>query len=55
MIKFDKMVAKKHQKSVKKIFETHMKTLKKHNCEDTNSDSDSENEKLLHGRCWSRP
>ena len=35
---------KKHQKSVKKIFETCMKTLKKCNCKDTNSDSDSENE-----------
>ena len=44
MIKFDKMVAKKHQKSVKKIFETCMKTLKKCNREDTDSDSDSENE-----------
>ena len=29
---------------MKEIFETHMTTLKKRNCEDTNSDSDSENE-----------
>ena len=43
VIEFDKMVAKKCQKSVKKIFENHMKTLKKCNHEDTDSDSDSEN------------
>ena len=42
-MKFNKMVAKNVKKSVKDI-ETHMITLKKHNCEDTNSDSDSENE-----------
>ena len=28
---------------MKEIFETRMKTLKKHNSEDTDSDSDSEN------------
>ena len=38
------MVAKNVKKSVKEIFETHMKTLKKRNCKDTNSDSDSKNE-----------
>ena len=31
-------------KSVKEIFQTHMKTLKKCNCEDANSDSGSEHE-----------
>ena len=44
VIKFDKMVAKNVKKSVKKIFETHMKTLKMRNREDTDSDSDLENE-----------
>ena len=34
---------KKHQKSVKKIFETHMKPLKKCNHKDTDSDSENEN------------
>ena len=43
-IKFDKMVAKYIKKSVKEIFETRMKTLKKHNHEDTDSNSDSKNE-----------
>ena len=43
-MKFNKMVAKNAKKSVKEIFETHMKTLKKRNHEDTNSDSDSEHE-----------
>ena len=37
-------MAENGKKSVKEIFETHMKTLKKCNCKDTNSDSDSENE-----------
>ena len=39
-----KMVTKNIKKSVKEIFETHMKTLKKCNHEDTNIDSNSENE-----------
>ena len=43
-IKFDKMVAKNIKKSVKEIFETHIKTLKKHNLKETDSDSDSKNE-----------
>ena len=43
-MKFNKMVTENVKKSVKEIFETHMKTLKKHNHNDTNSDSDSENE-----------
>ena len=43
-MKFNKMVAKSVKKSVKEIFETHMKTLKKCNRKDTNSNSDSENE-----------
>ena len=43
-IKFDKMVAKNIKKSLKEIFETHMKTFKKCNREDTDSDSDSEYE-----------
>ena len=38
------MVAKNIKKSVKEIFETPMKTLKKCNHEDTDSDSDSKNE-----------
>ena len=29
---------------MKEIFETHIITLKKHNCEDTNSDSNSKHE-----------
>ena len=44
VMKFNKMVAKKIKKSVKEIFETHMKTLKKCNSEDTDSDSDSKHE-----------
>ena len=40
----NKMVAESVKTSVKEIFETHMKTLKKCTCEDTNSDSDSEQE-----------
>ena len=39
-----KMVTKNFKKSVKEIFETHMKTLKKCNQEDTDSDSDLEYE-----------
>ena len=46
-IKFDKMVAKNIRKSMKEIFETHMKTFKKRNHEDTNSDSDLECENYL--------
>ena len=38
------MVAKSVKKSVKEIFKTHMKTLKKHNCKDANSNSDLEHE-----------
>ena len=38
------MVTKNIKKSVKEIFETHMKTLKKHNHEDTNSNSNLEHE-----------
>ena len=38
------MMTKNIKKSVKEIFETHMKTFNKHNREDTNSDSDSKNE-----------
>ena len=38
------MVAKNIKKSVEEIFETRMKTLKKHNHEDTDSYSDSKNE-----------
>ena len=38
------MVAESVKKSVKEIFETHIKTLKKCSHEDTNSDSDSEHE-----------
>ena len=38
------MVAESVKKSVKEIFETHIKDLKKHSRKDTNSDSDSENE-----------
>ena len=44
VMKFNKMVAENVKKSVKEIFQTHIKTLKKHNCEDTNSNSDLENE-----------
>ena len=40
VMKFNKMVAKNIKMSVKEIFETHMKTFKKRNHEDTNSDSD---------------
>ena len=43
-IKFDKMVAKNIKKSLKEIFEARMKTLKKCNQEDTDSDSDSKHE-----------
>ena len=38
------MVVENVKKSVKEIFETHVETLKKHSCRDTNSDSDLENE-----------
>ena len=38
------MMTKNIKKSVKEIFESHMKTLKMCNCEDTNSDSDSKHE-----------
>ena len=38
------MVAESVKKSVKEVFETHMKTLKKHSGEDMGSNSDSENE-----------
>ena len=38
------MVTKNVKKSMKEIFEIHMKTLKKHNCKDTDSDSDSKHE-----------
>ena len=38
------MVAESVKKSVKEIFETHVKTLKKCSHEDTDSNSDSENE-----------
>ena len=40
----NEMVAESVKKSVKEMFETHVKTLKKRSREDTNSDSDSENE-----------
>ena len=40
----NKMVAESVKKSVKEIFKTHMKTLKKRNCEDTNSNSDLKHE-----------
>ena len=42
--KIRQMVAKNVKKSVKEIFETHVKTLKKCSHEDTDSDSDSEHE-----------
>ena len=42
--KINKMVAESVKKSVKEIFETHMKTLKKCSHKDTNSDSDLEHE-----------
>ena len=35
------MVVENIKKSVKENFETHVETLKKHNCKNTNSDSDS--------------
>ena len=38
------MMTKNIKKSVKEIFETHMKTFNKRNHEDTNSDSDSKHE-----------
>ena len=38
------MMTKNIKKLVKEIFETHMKTFNKCNCEDTDSDSDLENE-----------
>ena len=41
-IEINEMVAESVKKSVKEIFETHMKTLKKHSHKDTNSNSDSE-------------
>ena len=40
----NEMVVENIKKSVKEILETHMETLKKHNCKDTNSDSDLEHE-----------
>ena len=40
----NKMVVENIKKSVKEIFDAHTKTLKKRNCEDTNSDSDLEPE-----------
>ena len=43
-MKFSKMVAENVKKSVKEIFQTHMKTLKKCNHEDTDSNSDLEYE-----------
>ena len=43
-VEINKMVAESVKKSVKEIFETHIKTLKKRNREDTDSDSDSDNE-----------
>ena len=43
-MKFNKMVAENVKKSVKEIFETHMKTLKKCSCKDNDSDSDLEHE-----------
>ena len=42
--KINEMVAESVKKSVREMFETHIKTLKKCSCKDTNSDSDSENE-----------
>ena len=42
--KINEMVAESVKKSVKEIFETHVKDLKKCSCKDTNSDSDLENE-----------
>ena len=42
--KINEMVAESVKKSVKEIFETHRKTLKKHSCKDTNIDSYSEQE-----------
>ena len=42
--KINEMVAESVKKSVKEMFETHVKTLKKCSHEDTDSDSDSENE-----------
>ena len=38
------MMTKNIKKSVKEIFETHMKTCNKHNHEDTHSDSDLKHE-----------
>ena len=38
------MVTKNFKKSVKEIFETHMKTFNKRNHKDTDSDSDSKHE-----------
>ena len=38
------MKTKNVKKSVKEIFETHIKTFNKHNHEDTDSNSDSKNE-----------
>ena len=40
----NKMVPESVKKSVKEIFKTHVKALKKHSHKDTNSDSDSEHE-----------
>ena len=36
------MVAESVKKSVKEIIETHVKALKKHSCNDTDSDSEHE-------------
>ena len=41
-MKFNNMVDENVKKSMKEIFKTHMKTLKKHSHEDTDSDSDLE-------------
>ena len=49
----NKMVAESVKKSVKEIFEAHMKTLKK--CSHKDTDSDSDLEMNLHGRCWPGP
>ena len=40
----NEMVTESVKKSVKEMFQTHMKSLKKCNCENTNSDSDLEYE-----------
>ena len=40
--KINKMVVENVKKSVKEFFKTHTKYLKKHNCEDSNTNGDSE-------------